>query len=350
MVAKGEIALAPCVRIRWYAAGLAVALAAPLCPARAQNITGAGASFPNPIYSRWFLEYGKLHPGVRINYQPIGSGAGVRQVSQQIVDFGATDGPMTDAQLAHAQVRLLHIPTVVGAVVPVYNVPGTGAALNFSPDVLADIYLGHITRWNDPRLRRDNPGSALPDQPIAVIYRADGSGTTYVFADFLCKVSAEFLKSVGRDTSVSWPVGIGQKGNEGVAGLVRTLPYSLGYVELAYGLENGMAFGNVRNPAGMWVRASAESVESAAQAALPSIPADFRVSITNAPGEGSYPITSFTWLLLPEPARDAAKGRVLEDFVRWMLDSGQQQAAAEMYSPLPKSLAARVRASLNVLH
>lgn len=316
---------------------------------RAQDITGAGASFPNPIYARWFAEYSRLHPGVRINYQPVGSGAGIRQVSQRIVDFGATDGPMTDQQMARSRVTLLHVPTVVGAVVPIYNVPGTKRALNFAPDVLADIYLGRVTRWNDARLRRDNPGVDLPDQAIATVYRADGSGTTYVFTDYLCKVSTAFRGAVGRDTSVNWPVGIGQKGNEGVASLVRSTPYTIGYVELAYGLQNNVAFGNVRNSTGAWITASGESVSAAAVAALPGIPADYRVSITNAPGPDSYPIASFTWLLLPEHAGNGAKGKALQDFLRWMLDHGQQEAASEYYVPLPAPLAVRVRASLDQL-
>jgi phosphate transport system substrate-binding protein len=327
--------------------GVLALLASTACVA--QNITGAGASFPNPIYSRWFLEYGRMHPGVRINYQPVGSGAGIRQVSERIVDFGATDGPMTDRQLALSKVKLLHIPTVVGAVVPVYNAPGVGRVLNFAPDVLADIYLGRIMRWNDARLRRDNPGVELPDQAIAVVYRADGSGTTYVFTDFLCKVSEGFRQQVGRDTSVAWPVGIGQKGNEGVAGLVRGMPYSIGYVELVYGMQNGMTFGAVRNAAGVWVKASNESVTAAATAALASMPEDYRVSITNAAGLGSYPISSFTWLLMPEHPSDARKGRVMADFLRWMLDRGQQEAASEMYAPLPKAMVERVRVSVERL-
>lgn len=318
-------------------------------PVLAQDITGAGASFPNPIYARWFAEYSKLHPGVRINYQPVGSGAGIRQVSQRIVDFGATDGPMTDQQLASSRVTLLHVPTVVGAVVPSYNVPSAKKPLNFAPDVLADIYLGRITRWNDARLRRDNPGVELPDEAIGVVYRADGSGTTYVFTDYLCKVSPAFRASVGRDTTVSWPVGVGGKGNEGVMAMVRAIPYSLGYVELAYALENGVAFGAVRNSAGAWVVASQQSVSAAAVSALPSIPRDYRISITNAQGPDSYPIASFTWLLLPEHANSAAKGKALADFLRWMLDHGQQEAASEKYVPLPAPLIERIRASVDQL-
>lgn len=334
------------VRYKFLLLGALLASAAPVL---AQDITGAGASFPNPIYARWFAEYSKLHPGVRINYQPVGSGAGIRQVSQRIVDFGATDGPMTNQQLANARIALLHVPTVVGAVVPVYNLPGAKKPLNFAPDVLADIYLGRITRWSDARLRRDNPGIELPDQAIGVVYRADGSGTTYVFTDYLSKVSSSFRAAVGRDTAVSWPVGVGGKGNEGVTAMVRSIPYSIGYVELAYGLENGLAFGAVRNAAGAWVEASQQSVSAAAVSALPTIPADYRVSITNAPGPDSYPIASFTWLLLPEHANNAAKGKALADFLRWMLDHGQQEAASERYVPLPPALVERIRASVDQL-
>ncbi|MEO8737054.1 MAG: phosphate ABC transporter substrate-binding protein PstS, partial [Edaphobacter sp.] len=256
----------------------------------AQNINGAGATFPNPIYTRWFSEYNHIHPEVKINYQSIGSGGGIRQVTEGTVDFGASDGPMTDQQLQSAKVKVMHIPTVLGAVVPVYNIPGVNKDLNFSGDVIADIYLGKITKWNDPRIVKDNPGANLPAKAILPVYRSDGSGTTYIFTDFLSKVSNDWQSKVGKNTSVKWPVGIGQKGNEGVAGMVRQSPYSFGYVELIYALQNKMSFGSVRNVAGKFLKASPEGVTAAAAAAAKTMPADYRVSITNAPGASSYPI------------------------------------------------------------
>ena len=316
----------------------------------AQDLTGAGATFPNPIYSRWFSEYSASHPGVHINYQSVGSGAGIRQVSEKIVDFGASDGPMTDAQLAASKVKLLHIPTVLGAVVPVYNIPGVTAELKFAPDVIADIYLGTIAKWNDPRIEKDNPGVKLPDQQILPVYRSDGSGTTYIFTDFLSKVSPEFASKIGKGTSVRWPRGIGQKGNEGVAGMVRNSPDSFGYVELIYAEQNHMAFGLVRNAAGNWIKASTDGVTAAAAADANEMPADYRVSITNAPGADSYPISSFTWLLIPEQSQDPAKGKVLHDFLEWMLDHGESEAADMTYAPLPAPVIARVRQTIDQVH
>ena len=318
--------------------------------ARAQNLTGAGATFPNPIYSRWFSEYSGAHPGVKINYQSVGSGAGIRQVSQKIVDFGASDGPMTDQQLGESKVKLFHIPTVLGAVVPVYNLPGVNGELKFSPEVLAGIYLGQINHWNDPRIAHDNPGVNLPNHQILPVYRSDGSGTTYIFTDYLSKVSPDFQHRIGRATSVKWPVGIGQKGNEGVAGMVRNSQFSFGYVELIYAEQNHMSFGDVKNSSGKWVKASTEGVTAAAAAAIKTIPADYRVSITNAPGATSYPISSFTWLLVPQHFDDAAKGKVMVEFLRWMLQHGESEAASMIYAPLPKPLADRVAQTINQIH
>ncbi len=314
--------------------------------AGAQNVNGAGATFPNPIYSRWFIEYSQQHPGVHINYQPIGSGGGIRQVSEGTVDFGATDGPMTDQQMSGAKVKTMHIPTVLGAVVPVYNLPGVNHDLSFSPDVIADIYLGKITKWNDGRIAKDNPGVGLPDKAILPVYRSDGSGTTYIFTDYLSKVSPDWQSHVGKSTSVKWPTGIGQKGNEGVAGMVRQSPYSFGYVELIYALQNKMSFGAVRNSAGKFVKASPEGVTEAAAAVAKGMPADFRVSITNAPGATSYPISSFTWLLIPQHSADPAKAKVLADFLGWMLDHGEAEASSMAYAPLPKPVQDSVRRAI----
>ncbi len=311
--------------------------------AMAQNLNGAGATFPYPIYSRWFSEYARANPSVHINYQSIGSGGGIRQVSEGTVDFGATDGPMSDQQIQSAKVKTMHIPTVLGAVVPVYNLPGLNKDLNFSPDVIADIYLGKITKWNDPRLLKDNPGVNLPGDAILPVYRSDGSGTTYIFTDFLSKVSPEWASKVGRNTSVKWPTGIGQKGNEGVAGMVRQSPHSFGYVELIYAAQNKMPYGAVRNSAGKFLKGSTDGVTAAAAAVAKTMPADFRVSITNAPGATSYPISSFTWLLIPVHSTDPAKAKALAGFLGWMLDHGEAEAAGMTYAPLPQAVQEAVR-------
>jgi phosphate transport system substrate-binding protein len=303
-------------------------------------LTGAGATFPYPIYSKWFSEYSAAHPGVEINYQSIGSGGGIRQVTAGLVDFGASDGPMTDEQLAASKVKLIHIPTVLGAVVPVFNVPGVGD-IKFSGDVLADIYLGKITMWNDARVAKDNPGVKLPDQKIIVVHRSDGSGTTYIWTDYLSKVSSDWGNGPGKGTSMSWPVGVGGKGNEGVAGLVRQLPGAIGYVELIYALQNKISFGEVKNAAGNWERASIAGVTEAA-ASVKQIPADYRVSITNAPGKDAYPISSFTWLLIPVHSTDPAKGKVIKDMLSWIINSGENEVTALSYAPLPKAVADRV--------
>jgi len=308
--------------------------------AQAQKLTGAGATFPYPIYSKWFSEYSAAHPGVEINYQSIGSGGGIRQVTAGLVDFGASDMPMTDEALGGSKIKLIHIPTVLGAVVPIFNVPGVQDA-KFSADVLADIYMGKIANWNDARIAKDNPGVKLPDQKIIVVHRSDGSGTTFIFTDYLSKVSKEWEGGPGRGASPSWPVGVGGKGNEGVAGLVRQLPGAIGYVELIYALQNKISFGEVKNAAGNWVRASIEGVTAAA-ANVKEIPADYRVSITNAPGADTYPISSFTYLLIPVHAADPAKGKVIKDLLSWIVNSGESEVSAFSYAPLPKALAEKV--------
>jgi phosphate transport system substrate-binding protein len=308
--------------------------------AQAQKLTGAGATFPYPIYSKWFSEYSAAHPGVQINYQSIGSGGGIRQMTAGLVDFGATDAPATDEQLAPSKTKLIHIPTVLGAVVPIFNVPGVGD-IKFSPDVLADIYLGKITLWNDGRIKKDNPGVNLPNLKIIVVHRADGSGTTYIFTDYLSKVSKEWSSGPGRGASPSWPVGIAGKGNEGVAGYVRQLAGSIGYVELIYALQNKISYGEIRNASGYFVRASIEGVTAAA-ASVKQLPADYRVSITNAPGKDAYPVSSFTWILVPLKSADPAKGKVLKDLLSWIVNSGESEASSLSYAPLPKNVAQKV--------
>ena len=324
---------------------LASVLVPGMTGAYGQKLNGAGATFPNPIYSKWFSEYSQQHPGVEINYQPVGSGAGIRQASVGTVDFGATDGPMTNEQMAGAKVKLQHIPTVLGAVVPIYNLPGVGQELRFSPDVLADIYAGKISSWSDARIAKDNPGVKLPATDIIVTHRSDGSGTTFIFTDYLSKVSADWKSSVGAGTAVSWPKGLGGKGNEAIAGLVRQIPGSIGYVELIYALQNKIPYGYLKNASGQWVKASIEGVANAAAAAK-TIPADYRISITNEMGRDVYPISSFTWLLVPTNPQDAAKAKVLKDFLDWMLDHGESEASSLYYAPLPAPVQARVRATI----
>jgi phosphate transport system substrate-binding protein len=323
----------------------AALIACAAVPGLAQKLNGAGATFPYPIYSKWFSEYSAQHSGVQINYQSIGSGGGIRQVTAGTVDFGASDGPMSDQQLAESKVKLVHIPTVLGAVVPIYNLPGVNAELRFSPDVLADIYLGKISNWDDARIAKDNPGIKLPNISINVVHRSDGSGTTYIFTDYLSKVSADWKNTVGKNTAVSWPKGIGAKGNEAVAGMVRQLPGTIGYVELIYAMQNKIPFGYIKNAAGTWVKASIAGVTEAA-ASVKSMPADYRVSITNAPGKNAYPISSFTWLLIPNPAADATKGKVIKDFLGWMLDHGESEVESLYYAPLPDSVIAKVKATV----
>ncbi len=313
-----------------------------LSAAQAQKLTGAGATFPYPIYSKWFSEYASAHPGVEINYQSIGSGGGIRQVTAGLVDFGATDAPATDEQLAGSKNPLIHIPTVMGAVVPIFNVPGVDD-LRFSPDVLADIYLGKILKWDDARIAKDNPGVKLPDAKIVVVHRADGSGTTYIFTDYLSKVSPAWAAGPGKGASPTWPAptAAAGKGNEGVAGLVRQLPGSVGYVELIYALQNKISFGQIKNASGKFVKASIEGVTAAA-ASVKDIPDDYRVSITNAPGANAYPISSFTWLLVPLKSPDPAKGKVIKDLLSWIVKSGEGEVSALSYAPLPKNVASKV--------
>jgi phosphate transport system substrate-binding protein len=308
--------------------------------AQAQKLTGAGATFPYPIYSKWFSEYSAAHPGVEINYQSIGSGGGITQVTKGLVDFGASDMPMSDQALKESPIKLVHIPTVMGAVVPIFNVPGV-QDIKFSPDVLADIYLGKIVNWNDARIAKDNAGVKLPDQKVIVVHRSDGSGTSFIFTDFLSKVSKDWADGPGKGTSLNWPVGVGGKGNEGVAGLVRQLPGAVGYVELIYALQNKIAFGAVKNASGNWVKGSIDGVTEAA-ASVKQMPADYRVSITNAPGANSYPISSFTYLLIPIKSADATKGKVLKDMLSWIIKSGESEASALSYAPLPQALADKV--------
>ena len=319
-------------------AALFVVLA--LTAAQAQKLTGAGATFPYPIYSKWFTEYSNAHPGVQINYQSIGSGGGIKQVCSGTVDFGASDMPMNDDLLKTCGVKLVHIPTVLGADVPVFNVPGV-TDLRFSPDVLADIFLANITMWNDPRIAKDNPGAHLPDQKIIVVHRSDGSGTTFIWTDYLSKISKEWADGPGKGTSINWPTGVGGKGNEGVAGYVRQLPGSIGYVELIYALQNHINFGAIRNASGSWVKASIEGVSEAA-ATVKNMPADYRVSITNAPGPNAYPVSSFTYLLIPTQPKDAANEKVLKDMLSWSINSGEKEVSSLSYAPLPENVAAKV--------
>jgi phosphate transport system substrate-binding protein len=326
-------------------AGLALTL-----PLMGQTtLNGAGATFPYPMYSKWFSEYNKLHSDVQINYQSIGSGGGIRQVLNGTVDFGASDGPMSDDQLKEAKTKILHIPTVLGAVVPAYNVPGVSAEIKFTPEALAGIFLGKIQKWNDPAVTQANPGINFPDKPIIVVHRSDGSGTTFIFTDYLSKVSKEWEATVGKGTSPKWPVGLGGKGNEGVAGQIRQLEGSIGYIELIYAAENKITYGPVKNAAGNFVKASLDSVTEAA-ASVKAMPADFRVSITDAPGKNAYPISSFTWLLIPEQAKDPNKGKIIADFLTWMLADGQKMTTQLSYAPLPQSVVEKVRAAAKQIH
>ncbi len=319
------------------AAALASVLVAGVA-AQKMQINGAGATFPNPIYSKWFSEYNKLHPNIEINYASVGSGAGIRQITNQTVFFGATDGPMTNEQLLAAPSKILHFPTVLGADVPVYNIPGVNAELKFTGTVLADIFLGKIAKWNDPALAKLNEGVKLPATDITVVHRSDASGTTYIWVDYLSKVSAEWKSKAGVATQVNWPTGVGGKGNEGVAGLVTQTPGSIGYVELIYALQNKISYGSVQNMTGEFVRATEASVTAAAAGAAAKMPADFRVSITNAEGKGVYPVSSFTWLLLYENPKDKAQSKIMVDFVKWMLSDGQKYAGQLGYAPLPEAV------------
>ncbi len=314
-------------------------------------INGAGATFPYPIYSKWFDEYHKKDAKIQFNYQSVGSGAGIKQVTDGTVDFGATDGPMNDDQLKAYQDKhgsaILHFPTVLGAVVPTYNVPGVSGALNFTPEALAGIFLGKITKWNDPAIAGVNSGVSLPSNDIIVVHRSDGSGTTYVWTDYLSKVSAEWDGKVKKGTSVNWPVGLGGKGNEGVTGLIKQTPSSIGYVELIYAAQNSVPYGAVKNSSGAFVKADLKSVSEAAAGAAKDMPDDFRVSITNAPGKGAYPISSFTWLLIPQKIADTGKRDSIKGFLHWMLADGQGYAEQLSYAKLPKEVVEKENKAIN---
>jgi phosphate transport system substrate-binding protein len=317
-------------------------------PGQAISLTGAGATFPYPLYSKWFDVYEK-QTGVRINYQSIGSGAGIRQIIERTVDFGASDAPMTDEQLAQAPGKILHIPTVLGAVVLTYNLPGVETRLNLTPDTVAGIFLGEITRWNDPRIARDNASARLPDSPIVAVYRSDGSGTTNVFTDYLSAISPAWKTRVGKGTSVNWPVGLGAKGNEGVTGQVKQLPGAIGYVELAYAVQNRLPYAFVQNQAGRFVEPTLDSTSAAAAGAAQSMPDDLRVSIVNAPGVESYPIAGFTYLLVYQEQADPAKGKALVDFLWWALHDGQQYARDLLYAPLPSEVIRKAEAKVTTI-
>jgi phosphate transport system substrate-binding protein len=308
-------------------------------------INGAGATFPNPIYSKWFDDYHKANANIQINYQPVGSGAGIKQVTEGTVDFGGSDGPMNDEQMKAYQDKhgspILHFPTVLGAAVPTYNIPGVSQTLNFTPEALAGIFLGRVTKWNDPLIASANKGVNLPAKDIVVVHRSDGSGTTYIWTDYLSKVSDDWKNKVGKGTSINWPVGLGGKGSEGVTGLVKQTPNSMAYVELTYAAQNNIPFGAVKNSAGSFVKADLASVTAAAANSSKDMPADFRVSITNGPGKTAYPISSFTWLLIPSKFSDAAKRDALKTFIKWALKDGQNSVEALSYGKLPKEVAAK---------
>ncbi len=310
------------------------------------QLNGAGATFPYPIYSKWFNVYIQVDPNVRFNYQSIGSGGGIKQITEGTVDFGASDGPMTDEQLAAAPGKILHFPTVMGAVVLTYNAEDVATGLKLTPEAIAGIYLGKITKWNDPAIASANAGVTLPPRDIIVVHRSDGSGTSYIFTDYLSKVSRDWNNKVGKGTSVNWPVGLGGKGNEGVTGLVKQTPFSIGYVELIYAKNNDLPIADVKNKGGSFVTPSLESVTAAAAAGAASMPDDFRVSITDAPGGSAYPISGFTWLLVYEKQKDPAKGKKLVQFLDWMMHDGQKQASALQYAPLPPQVIAKETAAL----
>jgi phosphate transport system substrate-binding protein len=324
--------------------------AVPGAPADALLINAAGATFPYPIYSKWFDEYHKMHTDIQINYQSIGSGGGIRQLQAGTVDFGASDMPLSDEQLSKFSQPILQFPTVLGAVVPTYNIPGVTQELKFTPEGLAGIYLGKITKWNDSEIANANAGVDLPANDIVVVHRSDGSGTTFIWTDYLSKVSPDWKSSVGSNTSVNWPVGLGGKGNEGVSGIVKQTPNSIGYVELIYALQNELPYGRVRNSSGDFVKASLESVTAAAAGVTAQMEKDIRISITNPPGKLAYPISSFTYLLIPKQIQDPQKGKVMKDFLHWMLKDGQGMVEALNYARLPKAVIAIETKSLSQVH
>ena len=312
-------------------------------------VNGAGATFPYPLYAKWFSEYAKVNSAVKFNYQSIGSGGGIKQITARTVDFGASDKALSDAELKAAPGELLHIPTVMGAVVVTYNIPGVTKGLRLTPETLTNIYLGKITKWNDPKLTKDNQKVALPNAPIVVVHRTDGSGTTSIFTNYLSKVSPEWQKAVGTGTSVRWPVGLGGKGNEGVAGQIKNTKYSIGYVELAYATENKLAFADLKNKAGQFVTPSIASTSAAAAGAAKSMPKDYRVDLVNQPGKNAYPIAGFTWLLVYKNQADKIKGKALVDFLRWELEKGQKMAPALLYAPLPANVNAMVVKTISTI-
>jgi len=305
-------------------------------------INGAGATFPYPLYSKWFAEYAKIDKSVKFNYQSIGSGGGIKQITAQTVDFGASDKFLSDEELKAAPGKLLHLPTVMGAVVVTYNIPGVAKGLKLTAESLSQIYEGKITSWSDPKLAHDNAGLALPNKPIIVVHRSDGSGTTSIFTDYLSSVNQEWAKSVGKGASVKWPVGLGGKGNEGVAGQIKTTPYTIGYVELAYAFENKLPYAYLKNSAGSFVEPSIASTSAAAAGAAKSMPADYRVSLVNQPGKNAYPIVGFTWLLVYQDQKDKTKGKKLVEFLNWELKQGQKMADKLLYAPLPANVAKMV--------
>jgi phosphate transport system substrate-binding protein len=313
------------------------------------HLNAAGATFPTPIYTKWFDVYHQQHPNVEINYQSIGSGGGIRQLQAGTVDFGASDGPMTDEQLSQSKVKILHFPTVLGAVVPTYNIDGVKSDLNFTQKALAGIFLGAITKWNDAAIAGANPGVNLPNSDIVVIHRSDGSGTSYIWTDFLSKASDDWKNKVGKGTSVNWPVGLGGKGNEGVSGLVKQTPGSMGYIELIYAVQNNISYGKVQNADGKFVKADLAGVTAAATADAKNIPEDFRVSITNASGATVYPISSFTWLLIPTQIPDAAKRDAIKGFLLWMLNDGQNYNEGLTYAKLPKPVVERELKAISLI-
>lgn len=329
---------------------LCLSLAVILAAQGSVQINAGGATFPAPIYSKWFTEYNKLHSNIQINYQPQGSGFGISQLSAHSIDFGASDMPMKDDQIQKAGFKILHFPTVLGAVVLTYNIPGVSGTLKFTQKALAGIFLGTITKWNDPEITKPNPGIKLPGADIRVVHRSEGSGTTFIFTDFLSKVSPEWKSKVGANSSVNWPVGLGGKGNEGVMGAIKQMPNSMGYVELIYALEQKIPYGEVQNAAGNFIQASLTSVTEAAAGAVKDMPDDFRVSITDAPGKGAYPISSFTWLLIPEQIQDAAKRDTIKAFLKWMMTDGQGYCEALSYAKLPPSVVAKEEKAIALIH
>jgi phosphate transport system substrate-binding protein len=312
-------------------------------------INGAGATFPYPLYSKWFSEYAKVDPSVKFNYQSIGSGGGIKQITAQTVDFGASDKFLSDEELKAAPGKIIHIPTVMGAVVVTYNLPGVPKGLKLKSEDVADIFLGRITKWNDPRIADDNPGVQLPAKPIIVVHRSDGSGTTSIFTDFLSGVSPEWAKTVGKGASVKWPVGLGGKGNEGVAGQIKTTQNTIGYVELAYAFENKLPFATLKNKSGAFVEPSIKSTSAAAAAAVKHMPADYRISLVNQPGKDAYPIVGFTWLLVYEQQKDAVKGKKLVEFLNWSMHKGQKMAGALLYAPLPENVEKMVEKTIKTI-